>query len=113
MGVASKLRTKFSLKSLAAIAFCGGLASLLSVFLRGDLMGYALPLMFLLVVISIAQVCGVLPAIVTAVIVGVAFAWVLFPPFDSLAVQDTVDQLILVAFELAAVGVACLSSPTS
>jgi hypothetical protein len=34
----------------------------------------------------------------------VAFAVMLFPPFGSFAVRDTVDRITLVAFEVAADG---------
>ena len=108
----SRLGTDFSATSLLAIALCGGTASLASFLLRGDPIGYAVPLMFLLVVIPIAQLWGALSGILAAVIAGVAFAVMLFPPFGSLAVRDTVDRITLVAFELAAVGTAYLSSPT-
>jgi K+-sensing histidine kinase KdpD len=79
---------------------------------RGDPIGYAVPLMFLLVVIPIAQLWGALSGILAAIIAGMAFAVILFPPFGSVAVQGTMDRITLVAFELAAVGAAYLSSPT-
>jgi len=108
----NRLGTEFNPKSLLAIALCGGTASLASFLLRGDPIGYVVPLMFLLVVIPIAHLWGALSGILAAIIAGVAFSVILLPPLGSLAVQNTVDRITLVAFELAAVGVAYLSSPT-
>ena len=108
----SRLGTDLSATSLLAIALCGGTASLASFLLRGDPIRYAVPLMFLLVVIPIAHLWGTLSGILAAVIAGVAFAVMLFPPFGSLAVRDTVDRITLVAFDVVAVGAAYLSSPT-
>jgi K+-sensing histidine kinase KdpD len=112
MNMLNRLWTHFNPKSLVAVAFCGGLASLLSLLLRGDPIGYVLPLIFLLVVIPIAHLWGTLSGILAAIIAGVAFAVTLFPPFGSLAVRGTVDRMTLLAFELIAVGIAYLSSPT-
>lgn len=109
----SRLRTQFNPKSLLAIAVCGGLACLLSFLLRGYPIGYVVPFMFLLVVIPIAHVWGTLSGFLLAIIAGLSFALMLFPPFGSLTVRDPVDRITLVVFELAALGVAYLSSPTA
>jgi K+-sensing histidine kinase KdpD len=107
-----RLWTYFNPKSLVGITLCGGMASLASFLVRGDSIGYVVPFMFLLVVIPIAHLWGTLSGILAATVAGMAFAWILFPPFGSLAVQGTMDRITLITFELAAVGVSHLSSPT-
>jgi K+-sensing histidine kinase KdpD len=109
----NRFGTQFNPKSLVAIAVCGSLACLLSFLLRGSPIGYVVPLMFLLVVIPIAHVWGTLSGILAAIIAGLVFALMLFPPFGSLRVHDPVDRITLIVFELAALGVAYLSSPTA
>jgi hypothetical protein len=58
--LSNRLWTDFNPKSLLAIALCGGTASLALFLVRGDPIGYVVPLMFLLVVIPIAHVWGTL-----------------------------------------------------
>lgn len=100
-----------NLRSLAGICLSAAVAALMSVFLRGSPLGAALPFMFLLVVIPIAHVWGMVPGMLSGGAAGVVFAIILFPPFGSLSVQSGADQLNLVLYGIAALGVAFLSSP--
>jgi K+-sensing histidine kinase KdpD len=105
---------RISPESCFGIAFCGATATLLSLFLQDDaLLRPAAPLLVLLVVIPTAHFWGTPSAMIGATIASLTFAVLLFPPLGSLAVHDHKDQIILLSFQLGAIGVSYLSSPRS
>lgn len=98
-------------RSLLGSVFCGGLACLLTYLLRDDPASrLAVPLLFMLVVIPTAHVCGALSATVGTVLASLTFAAFLFPPLGNLRVRDRFEQLILVLFQLGSICAAYLSA---
>ena len=117
LGLASKrvyfalprARTRPKSESLLVILLCGGLALALSFFFRGGSVKPVAPAIFLLIVISVAHFWGRLAGLFVAVLGGVVFAAFLFEPYESLAVGDAADRIVLLAFVLSAIAAACLS----
>lgn len=104
---------KFNRRSLVGVAVYAGLASLFSYFLRDDQIRSAIPWLFLLPVIPVTHLCGRLAALLGTTLSTVIFAVFLFPPFGSPVVQDATDLITLVSFQIGAIVVAFLCSPTS
>jgi K+-sensing histidine kinase KdpD len=94
--------------SLAILA-CATLATLLSVFFRGYGLRVAVPVMFLLVVIAVAQLVNRLATVLIAGCACLIFALVLFEPYGSLAIQNAADRMALLGFALCAVAAIVLS----
>jgi K+-sensing histidine kinase KdpD len=92
-----------------AILVCAALATGLSLFFRGYGLRLAVPVMFLLVVIAVAQLCNRLATTLIATAAGLIFALVLFEPYGSLAVRDVGDRLALTGFAAAAFAAVCMS----
>jgi K+-sensing histidine kinase KdpD len=102
-------RGRLSSADSLVILVCAGLATGLSLFFRGYGLRLAVPVMFLLVVIAVAQLCNRLATTLIATAACLIFALVLFEPYGSLAVRDAGDRLALTGFALAALGAVCLS----
>lgn len=104
-----KTVVRFRLKPLVAIALCAGIAGYLCLLLTDVSARWIGPLLFLLAVIPIAHFWGTKTGILGAALAGLIFAVFLFPPIGSLAVQNAADRIILISFQLCAIGVAYLS----
>ena len=98
--------------SLAILA-CAALATLLSLFFRGYGLRLAVPVMFLLVVITVAQLVNRLATVLIAGCACLIFALVLFEPYGSLAIQDAADRMALLGFAFCAVAAIVLSPRTA
>jgi K+-sensing histidine kinase KdpD len=92
-----------------AVLACAALALALSLFFRGYGLRSAVPVMFLLVIITVAHLFNRLAGLVVATIACLVFASVLFEPYGSLAIYDATDRLVLSCFVLAALAVVFLS----
>jgi len=102
---------KFNPKALMGVVVYAVLAGVFSYFLHGEQIRSVIPWLFLLLVIPITHLCGRLSAVLGATVATLIFAFFLFPPFGSPAVQDTTDRIILASFQLGALVVAYLCSP--
>jgi K+-sensing histidine kinase KdpD len=99
---------RFLLKHLFGIALSAGLAALLC-FLVGDIRSrWAVPVLFLLALIPIAELLGKTAGIFGSAAASFVFAVLLFPPLGSPAVQDVTDRVALISFQVIAIGVALL-----
>jgi K+-sensing histidine kinase KdpD len=98
-------------KSFSAVALCMSLAYEFSRYLGEEHTRPIVPLMLLLVIISVAQIRGALCGIIAALMAGIVLQNFLYPPVGSLRITQTTDRIALIAFELTAVTVACLSRP--
>lgn len=92
-----------------AILACAALATILSLFFRGYELRFAVPVMFLLVIITLAQLLNRLATILIAGLACMIFALVLFEPYGSLAIQNAADRLALSVFALSAFAAISLS----
>jgi K+-sensing histidine kinase KdpD len=99
-----------TLRFFAGIAVCAVTAVALTFFLRdGGTIRLAAPALSLQVVIVTALCWGRLPALIGAVIAGMAFALWLYPPYGSLWVHDPFERVVLTIFQLTALGITRLS----
>jgi K+-sensing histidine kinase KdpD len=87
----------------------GGLALGLCLYFRSFNGKPIVTTLLLLVIIFIAHVFGRLSALLTAIVCGLVFAVVLFPPYGSIAIREIEDRLLLLLFEALAVGGTYLS----
>jgi K+-sensing histidine kinase KdpD len=102
---------RIALKSLLGVAFCAGTALLLSIFLNDSSadIRLAAPAICLQAVIVTSLYWGRLPGFVGAVTASLTFAIWLFPPIGSLAVHNPRDRMMLILFQLSALGVVWMS----
>lgn len=99
-----------TLRFLAGVSVCAVTAVVLTFFLRdGGSIRLAAPALSLQVVIVTALCWGRLPALIGAVIAGMAFALWLYPPYGSIWVHDPFERVVLTVFQLAALCVTRLS----
>jgi len=94
---------------LVAITLCAGIAGFLCLLLSDVSARWIAPLLFLLATIPIAHLWGTKAGIIGAAVANLIFAVFLFPPIGSLAVRGATDRIILISFQLCAIGVAYLS----
>jgi hypothetical protein len=94
---------------LVAIILCAGIAGFLCLLLSDVPAHWIAPLLFLLATIPIAHLWGTKAGIFGAAVANLIFAVFLFPPIGSLAVREGTDRIILISFQLCAIGVAYLS----
>jgi hypothetical protein len=94
---------------LVGITLCAGIAGFLCLLLSDVSTHWVAPLLFLLATIPIAHFWGTKAGIFGAAVANLIFAVFLFPPIGSLAVREGTDRLILISFQLCAIGVAYLS----
>lgn len=106
-------RSRFTTFDLLAVLACAGLAAFLSLFFRGYGLRLAVPVMFLLVIITIAQLFHRLATVLVAIAACLIFALVLFEPYGSLAVRDASDRLVLTGFALCAFAAVFFSPKTA
>jgi hypothetical protein len=92
-----------------AITLCAGIAGFLCLLLSDVSARWIPPLLFLLATIPIAHLWGTKAGIIGAAVANLIFAVFLFPPIGSLAVRGVTDRIILISFQLCAIGVAYLS----
>jgi K+-sensing histidine kinase KdpD len=95
--------------SLLVMTLGGGLALGLCLYFRSFNGKPIVTTLLLLVIIFIAHVFGRLSALLTAIVCGLVFAVVLFPPYGSIAIREIEDRLLLLLFEALAVGGTYLS----
>jgi len=77
----------------------------MSVLYRDYAVKAAVPLIFLIVLIPVAQLSGRMASLAVATIAGFIFAACLFEPYGSLAIRSTADRIELLVFGAAALGV--------
>jgi K+-sensing histidine kinase KdpD len=77
----------------------------MSVLYRDFAVKAAVPLIFLIVLIPVAQLSGRMASLAVATIAGFIFAACLFKPYGSLAIRSTADRIELLVFGVAALGV--------
>jgi Domain of unknown function (DUF4118) len=94
---------------LVAITLCAGIAGFLCLLLSDVSARWIAPLLFLLATIPIAHLWGTKAGIIGAAVANLIFAVFLFPPIGRLAVRGATDRIILISFQLCAIGVAYLS----
>src|SRR3974390_497386 len=95
-------RGHLTLADSLAILACAAVATGLSLFLRGYGLRLAVPVMFLLVIITVAQLLNRLASVLIASAACLIFALVLVEPYGSLAVRNASDRLALSGFALCA-----------
>ena len=78
---------KWLYPSLGAIS-CAGTAALLCIFFRNSSFNTALPVCFLAIILSVAGRFGVLAGILGTIFAEAIFAFFMFAPLHSLAVQS-------------------------
>ena len=99
-----------ALRFFAGIAVCAVTAVALTFLLRdGGTIRLAAPALSLQVVIVTALCWGRMPALIGAIIAGIAFALWLYPPYGSIWVHDPFERVVLTVFQLAALCVTRLS----
>jgi K+-sensing histidine kinase KdpD len=102
---------RIALKSLLGIGLCTGTAVLLSIFLNDSSadIRLAAPAICLQAVIVTSLCWGRLPGLIGAVTASLTFAIWLFPPIGSIAVHDPTDRIMLILFQVSALGVVWMS----
>ncbi|HTP68090.1 MAG TPA: DUF4118 domain-containing protein [Dongiaceae bacterium] len=103
-------RGRLTNADLLAVLTCGGLATFLALFFRGYGLRLAVPVMFVLVIITVAQLFNRLATILIAAGACLIFALVLFEPYGTLLVENAADRLALIGFAVCALA-AILCSP--
>ena len=101
----SRLQRLLSLRFLLVTLLCAGVAFVLSIVCRGHALKAAVPVVFLLVLIPATQLSGRMASLVVAIVAGFIFATYLFEPYGSLVIRSAVDQIELLCFGFAAMGV--------
>lgn len=101
-----------TLRTLAGIAVCTGIAALLTVFLRdGASIRLVAPAICIQAVIITALYWGRIAALIGAIIAGLTFALWLYPPYGHLWIHDPAERITLTLFEVAALCVVTLTPP--
>lgn len=99
-------------KSALPVALSGIIAATLSVWLRSYPTRSTVPVLFLLCLVSVACRYDRMTSFLTAIFGALIFAIFLFPPYGSLVVANTEDQVALVGFAMASlVIVHCSPTP--
>jgi K+-sensing histidine kinase KdpD len=98
------MRPLFHPQSLLAIALCAGAAFVLSVLCRNFAMKAAVPVTFLLALVPVALLAGRTASLAVTLAATCIFAVFLFEPYGSLSIRNGVDQIDLLCFALAAIG---------
>ena len=94
-----------ALKCCFGFAVCTGVALFLSKFLSdGGEIRLAAPALCLLVVISTSMYWGRLAGLIGSVAASLTLAYLLYPPDNSFAVQEPAAQIVLILFQLSAIG---------
>lgn len=101
----SPMRRLISPSSLLVTVLCAVVAFVMSVLYRDYAVKAAVPLIFLIVLIPVAQLSGRMPSLAVAIIAGFIFAACLFEPYGSLAIRSAADRIELLVFGVAALGV--------
>ena len=99
----------FSMRFLFVTLLCVGVALVLSMVCRDHALKAAVPVVFLLTLVPASRICGRVASLVVAIVAAFIFAFCLFEPYGSLAIHRLVDQIELLCFGIAAIGVVCLS----
>jgi K+-sensing histidine kinase KdpD len=103
---------RVTLKNIAGTAVCAATALSLTLFLRdGTTIRLAAPVICIQVIIITALFSGRLSALIGAILAGVTFALLLYPPYGHLWIHDPAERITLTLFELAALCVVRLSPP--
>jgi|SRR6516162_9538819 K+-sensing histidine kinase KdpD len=95
------------LKSVLSILLGGGLAFVLAILCRDYQVKRAVPAIFVVVLVLIAQLAGRMASLLTALVGGLIFAVHLFEPYGNLAVGSAADRMILYMLRLGRLS-ACL-----
>ena len=101
----SPMRRLISPSSLLVTVLCAVVAFVMSVLYRDFAVKAAVPLIFLIVLIPVAQLSGRMASLAVATIAGFIFAACLFEPYGSLAIRSAADRIELSVFGVAALGV--------
>jgi len=97
------------LKYVLSVVLAGALALALAILLRDYPMKRAVPAIFVLFLVLIAQLVGRLASLLVACLAGLIFAVYLFEPYGDLRVASATDRIVLSCFALVAVVLAYLS----
>jgi K+-sensing histidine kinase KdpD len=108
-GIVKKAGRELKVRYLVVLALCAALACVASFFLRGQPTDSVVPLMFILVIIPIAQVFGTVAGTITAIVIGAAFSVFLFRPYGIPIIYARADWVRLILFELTSMVVALFS----
>jgi K+-sensing histidine kinase KdpD len=101
----SEFRAFFRPRSLLTTALSAAIAFAMCLLCRDHAVKAAVPVTFLLALIPAVLIGGRMASLAVAILSSFIFAVWLFEPYGSLAVHDAVDQLELVCFGVAAIGV--------
>ena len=120
-GVLIDLRRGMPVKALSvllvagAIGLCAGMAVLLSVIFQGQDLEFRsrLPFGFLILIVIVAKKLGETAAIISTVVAGLIFAFLLFHPLGSLGVDTKMARSSLAWFLLGGMVCARIVSPLS
>ena len=103
------MRPFFNSKFLLTTTLYACVAFAMSVLFRDFAAKAAVPVTFLLSLVPVALIAGRMASLVAAIVASFIFALYLFEPYGSLAIHSTVDQIELLCFGVASVGVALFS----
>ena len=81
----------------------------MAMFCRDHAVKAAVPVIFLLALVPALLIAGRMASLLVALMASFIFAAFLFEPYGSVAIRSSADQIELVCFLLAAVGVVCFS----
>jgi K+-sensing histidine kinase KdpD len=95
----------FGVRFLLVTLPCAGMALVLSMVCRDHALKAAVPVVFLLTLVPATQICGRVASLVVAIVAAFIFAAYLFEPYGSLTIHRVVDQIELLCFGIAAIGV--------
>ena len=102
VGVNSGMVMRNFLKSVLSILLGGALAFALAILCRDYQVKRAVPAIFVVVLVLIAQLAGRMASLLTALVGGLIFAVHLFEPYGNLVVGSAADRMILYCFALVA-----------
>jgi len=100
------------LKSVLSSLLGGGLAFVLAILCRDYQVKRAVPAIFVVVLVLIAQLAGRMASLLTALVGGLIFAVHLFEPYGNLAVGSAADSNDIVLLRFGRLG-ACLPISSS
>ena len=103
------MRSFFHSRFLLATTLCAGVAFAMSMLFRDFAAKAAVPVTFLLALVPVALIAGRMASVAAAIVTSFIFALYLFEPYGRLAIDSTVDQIELLSFGVASVGVALFS----
>lgn len=99
-----RMRGLLSPKFLLVTVLCTGIAFGMSMFCRGHAVGGAVPVAFLLALVTVTFIAGRMASLVVVLVASFIFAVCLFEPYGSLAIHSAVDRIELLCFVVAAIG---------